>query len=786
MAVDAAQFFELYFRELNRCGIPHVILHSYEELPGRMESDIDYAVLCADLPKIVPIQRALAAKHGWLVASVIRAKLASIYTVLFRADDISQFIQLDACSDYIENACSLMRDDELLDGRRPFGYFFVPKASVEFGYLLSKALVKNKPLEPHLPRLRELWRLDPDGAQQRFQSLLGGDAGTLDAWFSRPAAEWDRLLRPQLRAHRRFGLGRWLREGARAVQRIARPAGFHVALLGPDGAGKSTLITHLNPGTIPCVRRRRLFHFRPRVFEKRNDSPVSNPHGSPPRSVTASLAKTLYYFADQWAGYLFAVLPAKIRNELVIFDRSFEDMLIDPRRYRLRGASGLVRFLKKLLPRADVTFILDSEAQTIHARKPELPLEEIERQRRALARLANADPRCVLVRADKPPLEVAQTVIREIIIRLAAREERQAGLKTGASSRIETDSWRELFHAENRDGEVTAAFRVLRKAGEPFLMLPPQRRLGARALCLYPAQSRTARLAKQALRAALAVEAPLPAERTALKISPHDPFVKFLGEIAGRELPPVAILAGNSRAAGRRFVVLVFDKNGVPAAVVKAGVSADARHLIAREKSFLESVPPSTPGVPRMRASFHSDRIDALALDFISGDSPRDTRGLSKMLNAWLRDGLRITLGDFAIIKKLPSEIVSLLAARVVQAAICHGDFAPWNVKVSPSDGSWTALDWERGELCGVPGWDWFHFVIQPAVLVARQSAPELVQTAGAIFADAPFQAYAKTSGIAGIERPLLAAYLFHCLETNRQTEGREKLEALLRAMTRN
>ena len=36
---------KLFFRELERRSIPYVILHSYEELPQRIVSDIDYAVL---------------------------------------------------------------------------------------------------------------------------------------------------------------------------------------------------------------------------------------------------------------------------------------------------------------------------------------------------------------------------------------------------------------------------------------------------------------------------------------------------------------------------------------------------------------------------------------------------------------------------------------------------------------------------------------------------------------------------------------------------------------------
>ena len=73
------------------------------------------------------------------------------------------------------------------------------------------------------------------------------------------------------------------------------------------------------------------------------------------------------------------------------------------------------------------------------------------------------------------------------------------------------------------------------------------------------------------------------------------------------------------------------------------------------------------------------------------------------------------------------SVVAGELGRRSVHPAIHHGDFAPWNIKVSPA-GAWTVLDWERGELTGIPGWDWFHYVIQSAILVGHLPTSALVQ----------------------------------------------------------
>ena len=90
--------------------------------------------------------------------------------------------------------------------------------------------------------------------------------------------------------------------------------------------------------------------------------------------------------------------------------------------------------------------------------------------------------------------------------------------------------------------------------------------------------------------------------------------------------------------------------------------------------------------------------------------------------------------------------------------------------------------DWERAERCGPPGWDWFHFIIQRAVLVERRSVPELTALADALLASPPFRSYAERSGISGTAPALFAAYLMHCIHVVRQADGRTALEGLLAA----
>jgi thymidylate kinase len=208
-------------------------------------------------------------------------------------------------------------------------------------------------------------------------------------------------------------------------ERISTTAtGFCFAVLGSDGAGKSTLLRRLQELLRPVFPEQETLHFRPAVFERKSTGVVRDPHGRPPRGVISSWLKVGYYLFDFWAGWWLKVRPWRVQGRLVIFDRSFDDLLVDQTRYRLQKTLTLVRSLRGLVPGIERTIILTAPAEVLHRRKPELTVEELARQQRCLEALAQSGPNYRLVAADAPAEEVAQTVWRDLVTFLAKREER--------------------------------------------------------------------------------------------------------------------------------------------------------------------------------------------------------------------------------------------------------------------------------------------------------------------------------------------------------------------------
>ena len=319
--------------------------------------------------------------------------------------------------------------------------------------------------------------------------------------------------------------------------------------------------------------------------------------------------------------------------------------------------------------------------------------------------------------------------------------------------------------------------RTVYRGGEPWLALPQNTALARAALSLYPAQTRKARVLRGALSLALGVG--WPSAKT-LRIAKDDPFLAFIGQCGG-SAERFAVLPGNPRAAGRRHTFLIFNESGAPIAVIKVGMGAAACELIRREREFLTAAPHDAAG---LIASWDGEQAAAFTTKFAAGKTPEpvDDAGLARILTDWVGN----ESVEAGAIKPLADVMAAVPASRdlltgTFRQTLWHGDFAPWNIRIA-SDGRWQVLDWERAERCGPPGWDWFHFIIQRAVLVERRSVTELSTLADALLASPQFRSYAEVAGISATAPALFAAYLMHSIHVVRQADGRSALEGLLAA----
>jgi thymidylate kinase len=116
------------------------------------------------------------------------------------------------------------------------------------------------------------------------------------------------------------------------------------------------------------------------------------------------------------------VQPSRLeraKQKIMVSDRYYPDLLVDPRRYRYGGSLRLARWVFRTLPKPDLTLILLAAPEVILARKEEVSREELNRQLSAYRALADELPNDVVtLDAGRRVSEVREEVVRILLERL--------------------------------------------------------------------------------------------------------------------------------------------------------------------------------------------------------------------------------------------------------------------------------------------------------------------------------------------------------------------------------
>jgi hypothetical protein len=337
-------------------------------------------------------------------------------------------------------------------------------------------------------------------------------------------------------------------------------------------------------------------------------------------------------------------------------------------------------------------------------------------------------------------------------------------------------------------------WRLVRRHGRPFLLVPTKGANARVSLTLYSAQRRLAK----AYRALFPLLFHSPAarlfKRVRLSANSASDLIQFLAEQAGvpaEQLPAPAIKFGGLDEEKRRLVLLLCDGTGRPFKVVKAGLDAKGREATRREADFLEQLPANTLGCIRLAGRLDTLEVTAFATNYFPAESPANDAGFELLFHAWLNPSPPVPVASLETWRELEAmphhrEAVGVLRAAMagtqVRSTLYHGDFAPWNIRAFNS-ANVQAFDWEAGCREGIPGWDWFHFITQTAMLAQRLPVERAAAEVEQLLASPRFEQYAAAAGIRDIARPLLLGHLLHQRWIVRPLEGRRatwELYALL------
>jgi len=243
---------------------------------------------------------------------------------------------------------------------------------------------------------------------QGWQSLLNERGGVVAQFFQRAPirSAWRtqrtralRMLRPLLFALRRRGLA--------------------IALLAPDGAGKSTLAAHLSRDH---YLRARLIYMGTNISASTVGLPttrwlherIKNGYGRVtllPKLILVLLKGVGFVnrLVEQWYRSFMAIYH-KLRGRFVVYDRYVYDSWLVPR------ATVSIKRMKRWLleaacPEPDLVILLDAPGNLLFERKGEHSPEWLEKQRQGYLRLAERVPQMIIVDAQQE----AEALRREVI-----------------------------------------------------------------------------------------------------------------------------------------------------------------------------------------------------------------------------------------------------------------------------------------------------------------------------------------------------------------------------------
>lgn len=168
------------------------------------------------------------------------------------------------------------------------------------------------------------------------------------------------------------------------ASRLIATKGFTVTFSGVDGAGKSTVISHLREELDKKFRRRVVvLRHRPSLLpilsaykhgKAQAEQQAANtlPRQGQNTSVISSLLRFGYYYMDYLFGQFVVYFKYILRGYIVLYDRYYFDFINDPKRSNIYLPKWFLKMGYFFLKKPELNFFLYAQTQVILKRKQEL------------------------------------------------------------------------------------------------------------------------------------------------------------------------------------------------------------------------------------------------------------------------------------------------------------------------------------------------------------------------------------------------------------------------------
>jgi len=414
----------------NTQKIEYAILGQTSKLAHLVEGDIDIVISKAAFKAIEKTILFFCSENNLNFIQNIQHESTAKYLILADKNDHS-IICPDFCSDYVRNARLLIKEEVLLKNTKSKTVddfeikVLIPE--FEFIYYLLKKIDKKKLSDIAFGHLKEQFK---QSDKNKMDTLLN-DYFSVDSTkkiktifkesFERIFSEKEiEKLRRELHKKKKIKLNYLIEDFFLKLKRIFKKTGLSIAIMGSDGCGKSTVIHKISKNILPAFRHVEYYHLKP-IKAKNEIADTTNPQGQIPYSFARSILKLVYLIYQYNWGFLKINLKL-IKSTFVIFDRYYDDILVDKLRFRYGAPLLFAKGASFFIPKPTIYIYLEASGEVIFNRKQELSVEEINRQRQVYNSLFKRKKNKYIVDASKNSDAVIWNVETIIFNYLANRQ----------------------------------------------------------------------------------------------------------------------------------------------------------------------------------------------------------------------------------------------------------------------------------------------------------------------------------------------------------------------------
>ena len=442
---DLGRLLRKLFCELDAHNIPYCVLRNHDDLPDHTDHDVDLLVSSSDLERYITIlHRVIKSTNTHLVR--ISGRFGFQQTFHYPSTN-GKLIQID-CHGNINYRGQKYIDEGFVLQKRIWSDkgFWIASGGSEAAISLMKEYilfgkVKDKGEGKTKKRIAKLVQEAPESFLELLSRFLGHRAAkfVLDCVMDE---DWDRLQSKVRYVRSRLFVRSFFRNPFSVVvnwvrflqghvfDEIMYPDGLFICLIGPDGAGKSSIAGSLSwdefgfesmatyHGHFRILPSLKFYYnrFAAIVGLRRMEEPTSveaaRSVDDNPLGFLRAMITVLYYTFEYILGHV-VILEGKARRKLIVFDRYFYDYVTSPRFRRV--PRFLIRAILRIIPKPDLLICLEGNPGVIYERKRELSYSTLLELQDSYRRIADSFPNGYVCRSDTP-FEVTLREVKALII----------------------------------------------------------------------------------------------------------------------------------------------------------------------------------------------------------------------------------------------------------------------------------------------------------------------------------------------------------------------------------